>query len=446
MSALLFAICYAAVVTMPTKECWHEFNESKDKTLQRYRTGVENHLTLANDRQSSEIIVLQALMIYLICGRCDEAGPDVRDLTPVAINIAQKNGLHEDNPRLSFFDLEMRRRIWWHIYILDVRTAENFGTDPHIHEPSTRFKLPLNINDTILHPDMTEKPQTNSGKTEMLFSLVRFKISDFARRMVFSNNFCQQNGYKILSPLEKCKAIDEFRDQIEKEYLSYCDNNIPLDHITLTSSRLILVKLKLSVSKPQDRQNQHILSQECFRNTCMDVMEGSRLLRLYEKGKEWLWLFQTYLEWDALIYLFINLSLVPTGDGVSAAWRIADDVYEYWKNRGDVRLNGRWEQIEEFRSQALIAKDMFRYAPSLSVPEVSRRNGDGSIQLPGDNPGHQIGEEHEWAFSNAATALPEASSLIDMPTSGTGCQWSASILERYFELLDTEQSHAGPWL
>ncbi|KAJ5623105.1 hypothetical protein N7490_011710 [Penicillium lividum] len=324
----MFAICYAAVVTMSAEECLSEFDESKDKALQRrYRNGVQTYLIQADFRQSSDMIVLQAFMIYLICGRFDLNGPDVRNLTPVAISIAKKNGLHEDKPGLTLFDIEMRRRIWWHVYILDIRTAEDFGVDPHIQELSDNFKLPLNINDTNLHPNMTETPQMDNGKTEMLFSLVRFKISNFARQIVFSKNFCQQNGHEVLTPLEKCKVIDNFKVAIEREHLSYCDSSIPLDYITEISSRLILAKLKLA---------------------------RARLLSLYEKGKQWLWLFQTYLEWDALTYLLINLSLVPIGDGVFSAWTVAEDAYEYWKNRRDVRFDGRWKQVEEYLATAKI--------------------------------------------------------------------------------------------
>ncbi|KAJ5769125.1 hypothetical protein N7520_003684 [Penicillium odoratum] len=453
ISALMFAICYAAVVTMSAEECLGEFDESKDKVLQRYRNGVQTYLTKADFRQSSDLIVLQAFMIYLICGRFDHNGPDVKNLIPVAISIAKKNGLHEENPGLTLFDIEMRRRIWWHVYILDIRTAEDFGVDPHIQEPSDHFKLPLNINDSNLHPDMTQTPQIDNGKTEMMFSLVRFKISNFARQIVFSKDFCQQNGHGVLSPLEKCKAIDNFKDAIGREHLSYCDSSIPLDHITEISSRLILAKLKLAVTKPRDRLNQHILSQACFRNTCVDILKRARFLSIYEKGKQWLWLFQTYLEWDALIYLLINLSLVPIGDGVFSAWKVAEDAYYYWKNKRYVHFDGRWKQVEEFRSQALIARDMFQRAPSLSVqvschgenhePFPSQEH-DPSLQAEATDFQRDISSAS--VFSDATPALPEPNPALDIPTSGTGCQWSASIFERYFELLDAEQSQVAPWI
>ncbi|KAK5989579.1 C6 transcription factor asaR [Cladobotryum mycophilum] len=69
----------------------------------------------------------------------------------------------------------MRRRLWWHIYILDVRIAEDHGSDPHIMDSVHDTELPLNVGDTDLNPDLSSLPQSQAGKTEMLFSLVRFR-------------------------------------------------------------------------------------------------------------------------------------------------------------------------------------------------------------------------------------------------------------------------------
>jgi hypothetical protein len=47
-----------------------------------------------------------------------------RTLTGLAIRIAHSLGLHRDgtNFDVSPFDTEMRRRCWWQICVLDVRT------------------------------------------------------------------------------------------------------------------------------------------------------------------------------------------------------------------------------------------------------------------------------------------------------------------------------------
>jgi hypothetical protein len=363
------------------------------------------------------------------------------------VNIAFQNKLHRDGLELDIppFEVEMRRRLWWQICILDVRTAEDNGSDPHILSTSFTTRLPSNVNDASLHPDMSEMPEANHGRTEMSFTLVRFEGSNFARRIVFSDEFCHENSYDILTASEKCVAINKFREQIEQQYLSKLDKSIPLDFITAASIRLILVKLKLTVSKPRKTQTQHLIMQQNFRRTCVEILERARMLRQYEKGKLWLWLFQTYLEWDALSYLFINLSLVPAGDDVNLAWSAANNIYEYWKRRSDIFLDRRWRNIEELRSRALHAKDSVHREPSVfAPPPVDGRDSDhvNSIVL------------ESWSQNASVSQLEVASPILrggttqnlDIPSAGTGCQWSAGIFERYFEVLDLEHELHNSWL
>lgn len=298
---------------------------------------------------------------------------------------------------------------------------------------------------------MSEMPEDNPGRTEMSFTLVRFEGSNFARRLVFSDKFCQENSYEILSAPEKCLAINKFREQIERKYLSHLDKSIPLDFITAASIRLILVKLKLTVNKPRTRQNQHLIMQHSFRRTCVETLERARLLRQYEKGKQWTWLFQTYLEWDALSYLFINLSLVPVDDDVHLAWAAASEIYDYWKTHSDVCLDRRWRNIEELRSRALHARDLVQREPSvfatLRVDSFNSDHGESnrldSVDM--DTPVQGTSISKPEVVSQVLQGEDVTQSL-DIPSAGTGCQWSAGIFERYFQVLDSEHDLQNSWL
>lgn len=277
----------------------------------------------------------------------------------------------------------------------------------------------------------------------MSFTLLRFEGSNFARRIVFSDKSCQENSYEILSAPEKCVAINKFRDQMEQQHMSHLDKSIPLDFITAASIRLMLVKLKLTVNKPRTRQNQHLITQPSFRRTCVDVLERARLLRQYEKGKQWLWLFQTYLEWDALSYLFINLSQVPAGDDVHSAWSAASDIYDYWKNHSDTCLDRRWRNIEELRYRALQARELVQKEPSVfAIPPMD--SGDfehlesdhlNSLDMNPLGDGAPVSQREVVPPALQGEDITES---LDIPSAGTGCQWSAGICERYFEVLDSE--------
>ena len=65
--ALLFAIYFAAVTALTDQECLQNFGENKNALVQRHRKGIETALPNANFLDTSDITVLQALVIYLVC-------------------------------------------------------------------------------------------------------------------------------------------------------------------------------------------------------------------------------------------------------------------------------------------------------------------------------------------------------------------------------------------
>jgi Fungal specific transcription factor domain len=211
----------------------------------------------------------------------------VHSLTGLAIGLAFRIGLHRDAEAMgvSPFEVEMRRRLWWQICILDVHTAEEHGCDPCILESSFNTKLPLNIADSSLDPHMSKFPQSMPGKSEMLFSLLQVEVSYFARQLLFSKEFVRANAYTSMSGTEKCDAIDFFQKRIENQYLSYCDTKIAFDFVTANFTRFILVKLKLSVSQVHN-QHDHSRMKQNLKEICIQILDYSSTIRNCESGQK----------------------------------------------------------------------------------------------------------------------------------------------------------------
>ncbi|KAL7781179.1 fungal-specific transcription factor [Trichoderma afarasin] len=503
---LLFAIYYSTVIAIPAAECRQELHEERPVLLQRFRNGVEESLRRINFWSSRNITALQAFVLYLICGRQDQNGPDVSSLIGIAIGNAMKLNLHIDVPGMRAFDLEMRCRLWWQICTLDVRVAEEFGRDPFILEPSLRTELPLNISDMSLDPDMRELPSQQSGRSEMLFSLVRFEVSNFARRIVFSDRFCQSNGYRIMNEAQKCQGVDQFRERLEKQYLSYCDKGAPLDCIAVKSSRLILANLKLAACKPRANQNRGIPLRAGYRKACEEVLQHAHALRQYSKGRRWLWLFQTYVEWDALAYLLldicITLSSPPSSEPFTLPWEIIDETYNHWKNNADVHRGRRWDNIEVLRSQALSVMEKMRNTsqPAQTSSSCSSLRAQGQFDgmsdttiesqqpyesspdstfnqhtataakiliPPGLNPLGSVSQTPRpyvtdlqssdpntltdkvpqgWALADVSSEEGQVSAnTADLPGAGTVCEWSSSLIERYWEVAGQGYNESDEW-
>jgi hypothetical protein len=69
LEALLFAIYGASVHSMRDGECQATFGEPRSTLQARYRLGVRRSLTKAQFMRTSDLMVLQAFVIYLVSER-----------------------------------------------------------------------------------------------------------------------------------------------------------------------------------------------------------------------------------------------------------------------------------------------------------------------------------------------------------------------------------------
>lgn len=182
---LMFAIYMGAVTSMTAEQVRTNLNMDKTVLLKRYRFATEQALARANFLVSSEIVTLQAFVLFLVCVRTHDDSRAIWSLTGLMIRLAQSIGLHQDGQPLglSVFETEMRRRLWWQIRMLDIRAAEDFATDPTITEISSDTQMPLNINDTDLNVTSETYPKRRTGLSDMTFSLIRYEIGNIATKL-----------------------------------------------------------------------------------------------------------------------------------------------------------------------------------------------------------------------------------------------------------------------
>lgn len=161
------------------------FGSAKDKLLSQYRFAVEQSLARADYLNTSDIAVLQAFVLFLIVVRRHDDSRFCWTLTSLVIRIAQGMGLHRDGSHFGFtpFETEMRRRLWWGIMTLDLRSAEELGTDMTINDRAYDTKIPLNINDTDIGPASTDFPEARVGRGDCAVATVRYEICSMARRI-----------------------------------------------------------------------------------------------------------------------------------------------------------------------------------------------------------------------------------------------------------------------
>lgn len=358
MEALMFAIYYAAVTSLQCPVATRTLLlEERSVLMDRYRTGFEHSLARANFMTTPDVPTLQALTLWLICARQVVDKTYIWSMVGLLHRLATKLGLHRDPATLGLppFMAEMRRRLWWHICILDVRTAEDNDMDPLICEHNFDTKYPSNANDSDLDLEMTEPLGENNRRTEMLFCFTRFDISYAARKIVFSQKFTTDNGYPILNLAEKTSFIDALLKELDEKHLKYCDKKVPICFLTMTASRLVLSKMKLTIHHPS-RNNLSTLSEEQKEdlvNSSIDIIEYAHDLRSNDKYSRWVWLFQQYVEWDAVAFLLHSLSVSCRPSQDARAWKSIDGFFKDWKDHVPNRLRERrWQRLVSLLAKA----------------------------------------------------------------------------------------------
>lgn len=160
-------------------------------------------------------------------------------LIGVAVRIAQRIGLNVDGTTFGIppFEVEMRRRLWWQIVLIDIRVLEISGSGTSTHLYTWNTKLPSNVNDSDLFPDMRDPPVERSSVTEMMFVRIQCEAVQFFKQ---SRDL---TGVVVF----KEPAIKEFEDRLEREYIRDCDPLIPLHVLSSITARLTVCKLRMGL-------------------------------------------------------------------------------------------------------------------------------------------------------------------------------------------------------
>ncbi|KAF2434745.1 hypothetical protein EJ08DRAFT_668209 [Tothia fuscella] len=402
LEALMFALYYGTITSLSAEECRATFGEERNDLINRYLFGVQQALARADFLQTDEIIVVQAFVIFLICLRRNGDARIIWTLTGLLVRMGQTLGLHRDGSHFDLppFQVEMRRRLWWQICILDSRASEDHGCDPTIIEATFDTKMPLNVNDIDLDPLMTNFPESRLGCTEMTFGLIRFEIAATLRRLQYTppgpkrcNKF-----FAEMSVEKKENWIKECHQRLEDKYLKDCDMSVPLYWVIATVSRLIMSKMWLMAYHPFQRlDGGSSLPQEIKDRlfvTSLNNVEYSLLLESEERTKKWGWLFRTYVQWHAIAFLLSELCVRVEGDEVERAWKTIDFVVaRRWVDDQQIshKLKGHlWKPLRRLmekaraeREKALAAKQEQQNAThdEASQASASMSTFDPTIQI-----------------------------------------------------------------
>ncbi|KAF5681459.1 hypothetical protein FCIRC_5547 [Fusarium circinatum] len=342
--AFCYSIYFAAAVSL--EEPTSLFLD-KTRELQRFKMGIEQALAHGDFFNRPTLTGLRALAIYLVsllhhkialasylivwfksAFRVHNRGKSVWILDGLVIRIAQSIGLHKDGTKLELppFESELRRRLWWHIITRDSRSGEDFGLeDPNDLLSTSDVKLPLNINDADIFPEMKELPVERTEWTCMTFSLVNFDLAKAMEKLKPGNA-----SAPMLTKEWREKVFQEVYTKT-KARLEKCNPVTPHQRLTIHCTDYLLRKLDFVTNQ------QWLLSQKRWSDASVlkeeTFVAALNILEARTAGDDpflaqFAWARKVHPQYHVTLYVLWYLCTKPQGLHVERAWLLIDSIFE----------------------------------------------------------------------------------------------------------------------
>ena len=299
------------------------FGSSKTELSLKYRLGLEHALTKADFLNNPDIILVQAFALFLLLVRRHDNPRFVWMMTGLAIRMGQYLGLQRDGAHfehLTPFEIEMRRKVWWALVMLDLRASEDQGTDLTIPSASFDTKIPLNINDEDISGESKQVPTERDGFSDMSFARSYFETGDIMRQMMAPGVKDDAAGLQTESQL-----LDKLHQKFEQGYVQYTAETVNIAHwVGVTIARLVTAKMTLITflpvlfSSPSEHVSDGIRTKLLV--SAIEVAEYNHALNAEQACRQWRWIYQTYTHWHAVVYLMLEISRRPWSPIVERAW------------------------------------------------------------------------------------------------------------------------------
>ncbi|KAF2097191.1 putative C6 transcription factor [Rhizodiscina lignyota] len=338
LEALMFSIYCMSLQSLTPQDSQSMFGSSSGDLLPRYQFGCQQALLNCGFLRSSDRDCLTALYLYLVSVR---SGTDPRALSSmlgIALRIAQRMGIHSESAcaKCSVLEAEMRRRLWWSLTLFDTRIGELAICKTAMLAPLWDCKIPLNVNDSDLRPEMKEPPAVQERSTEALFVAVRSELGEFVRHTRFHLDFANPalkafaKGVQHAHDLEGGELV-ALEKMIEDKYLQFCDPDSPLHFMTIWMTRGYLAKCRLvehysRYSKSSAHQTEAQLEDAI--SYALSMLECDTKIMTSPLTKGYLWLAHFYFPFPAYIHIIQDLKRRPLSEQAEQCWRLMSDNYE----------------------------------------------------------------------------------------------------------------------
>lgn len=227
----------------------------------------------------------------------------------LAVRNAEKLGIHRDGTLLGLSpsETEERRRLWWQLQYQDLILAIRLGATPLTLMADWDVKLPLNIEDDELTPDMKTFPEERTGLTSMAYGLFTYYVLEKQRQYHVDKGKFELSWSTNQSVPRQTREtfIDELEDGLNKTFLQYCDPIKPLELLLQLISRALICVFRQRILMTAGEQPGQV-SQEHrgpLLAASMQLLEYSISIHSHRLLKNFLWLSTNGFPWHACKYV-----------------------------------------------------------------------------------------------------------------------------------------------
>ncbi|KAI3336881.1 hypothetical protein HD806DRAFT_517885 [Xylariaceae sp. AK1471] len=330
MEALMFAISLAAVTSLRENEVEENFGDDRQALLARLRLGTEQALSRAGVLNTTDLNIVQAFIIYQEIVEQIDGQRATWTLTGLLLRVALGMGLHRDGSHFSNvspFDAEIRRRVWYHICLLDSRVGDCQVFNVGVTENMFDTRQPSNLNDFDIMPEMTSLPPSRDEYTDSTLCILRCRIWHFGRG--FRSSISIEPSANEASTDLRLHMLTKIRKSMAKDlrqYLKPRENPFHLLIQTLIALELTRYDHIMHVANNFKSAQTGDGSHKAF---ALAMASLAHIFRLATQPAtaQWGWYLYSCVQWHTMSTMLVRLSTSPWGPMSEAAWVLAKKAF-----------------------------------------------------------------------------------------------------------------------
>ncbi len=369
VQALRASLLFMGLCSAQPEECILLFSNTKATLLPLLQRNGEASLVEAKLLQTPDITRLQALVTYLQAIRACNAYASNWTLLAVAVRLASALRLQSgESTSISKYDIEIRRRLWFSICLMDTQAMLDRGSTPMIGLEELGSP-PLDVDDNAIKAETVPDGPAN-GFTDMSFPLMMYATMKCQKQLSAIASYTVETGWRGWDQkLSILKAYEEYCDDVVAKANSRPKR--PIQYFTSAAVNNIRASMRLILRRPPFRQSNSAAppwDEFDVLESGTDVLESHLHLQI-DQHSPWAW--KRWIPWYALAVVLAELTIRPFGQPWTRGFKSAAEVFRrHAPSPADTESGPLWRPI------AKLLRHVEHLQSSREISQVVSAEGD----------------------------------------------------------------------